>query len=883
MLQALEREACERSLHEFVKRAWPQLEGGNQLEDNWHVGAITMHLEALAAGEDIDGDAYNRLLINVPPGFAKPVHVDELVFTDCGFVRLGDICVGDRVLTHKGRFRSVTAVHEQGALPTVQVGTFSGRGVRTAFDHPFLTPRGWVNAGDLTLQDYVGAPHRTEDFGDKSMRPEEARLLGYLVGDGCISQRSLAFVNMDRDAIDDFIQCATVCGFYAYEVPHPNKRVQASRIVLKSSETRVAPGFEPPVLDWLRAHDLYRSNSYTKRIPEGVFRSGPEAIGNFLGAYWSCDGTVGVRHDGKKTSMLASATTVSEGLAHDVHRALMALNIRARVRRKEARLETASQPGGVYVSFDIQTSERGEVAKIAKLPGLMNRKRLIAAQAFLDRFDPHVYEDAVTSLEDAGFGECRCLTVDEDASFTVDGLIVHNSMIVSVMFPAWLWGPHNWPQARVICVSHSMGIAERDTRLMRQLITSEWYLGLWGDRVELSADQNSKAHFANSASGWRRAISSGGITGYRADFVLCDDIHSVEGANSDATRESTLVWFREALPTRLNDPRTSCIVVIMQRLHENDVSGYILDNLREYDHLMLPMLYDPDRAHPTRMGFEDPRTERDELLFPRRFPQHVVDGYRKMGPYPFEGQFQQSPIPRGGGVIKDADWMLWEKPEFPPLDFIVASLDTAFTEKTINDASALTIWGVFSGDHTKQATMVLDRYGKPFPAPRSGGIEGMSKVVLLYAFNERLEFNALVTRVATECKRFKIDRLLVEGKASGISVAQELRRLYAADGYAVQLINPGAQDKLARLHSVQLLFSEGMVYAPDKQWAEMVIRQVASFPKGKHDDLVDTVSQAIRHLRDTGLLIRSEERLTELSSSMEYARMRQPAPLYGDI
>jgi predicted phage terminase large subunit-like protein len=254
---------------------------------------------------------------------------------------------------------------------------------------------------------------------------------------------------------------------------------------------------------------------------------------------------------------------------------------------------------------------------------------------------------------------------------------------------------------------------------------------------------------------------------------------------------------------------------------------------------------------------------------------------RILGPYATAGQMQQSPTPRGGGVIKDADWMLWVQPEYPPLDFILASLDTAYTEKTQNDYSALTIWGIFSGQHDTMATRGADRYGKPFPMPKGGGIEGMSKVVLMFAFQDRLEMNALVKKAAETCKTMKVDRLLIEAKASGISVAQELRRLYANEDWAVHLINPGNQDKLARLHSVQHLFSEGMVYAPDKSWAEMVIRQVASFPKGKHDDLVDSVSMAMRHLRESGLLIRSEERLADLANEMDFANVRQPPPLYS--
>ena len=455
------------------------------------------------------------------------------------------------------------------------------------------------------------------------------------------------------------------------------------------------------------------------------------------------------------------------------------------------------------------------------------------------------------------------------------------SLLLNVFWPSWEWGPRNTPHHRYLCASHNIDLGLRDSIRMRRLIVSEWYQERWGDRVILTSDQNSKAVFENTASGWRRTLASGAVTGHRGSRILIDDPHSVVGANSDAERETVNTWFQEAVPTRLEDPRRSAIVVIMQRLHEHDVSGVILDGNMGYDHIMIPMEYDPDRACITKLVYEDPRTERDELYFPARFPRDVVDRDKRiMGNYAASAQFQQSPVPRGGGIIKDADWQLWSPPEYPPLDFVLASLDTAYTEKTSNDCSALTVWGVFSGRHEERSTRLVDRYGKPYAEARSGGIEGMSKVVLMFAFAERLELHALVKRVAETCKAMKVDRLLIESKASGISVAQEMRRLYGHERWAVHLINPGAQDKMARLYSVQHLFSEGMIFAPDKKWAEEVIRQVASFPKAKHDDLVDATSQAIRHLRDTGLLIRADERLAELADSMDYANIRTPKPLY---
>ena len=464
------------------------------------------------------------------------------------------------------------------------------------------------------------------------------------------------------------------------------------------------------------------------------------------------------------------------------------------------------------------------------------------------------------------------------------------SMIVNIFWPSWEWGPRNMPHMRYICAAHQQGLAIRDSTKMRRLVTSEWYQKHWGDRVKLTGDQNAKTKFENTATGFREALAAGSITGSRGDRVLIDDPHSVESANSDAMRATTLEWFTEAVPTRLNNPKTSAIVVIMQRLHEEDVSGVILERKGfqgVYDHICLPMRYEAWREGvTTKLGYADPREEEGELLFPQRFPPEVVDrDEAAMGPYAVASQHQQVPSPRGGNVIKDSWWQLWDHTHFPNLDFIVASIDTAYSSKAEErgDFSACTIWGVFSGDPAATATRSVDRYGKGFDGyvntSYTSDLNAVPRVILMRAWAERLELHELVEKIAKDCKALKVDKLLIENKAAGHSVAQEIRRLFSHEPWAVQMYDPKSIDKLGRLYSVQHLFAEGMIYAPGTTWAEAVIRQVSSFPRGKHDDLVDTVSMALRHLRDLGLLTRSPERLAEINESKtQYGK--PPPPLY---
>ena len=455
------------------------------------------------------------------------------------------------------------------------------------------------------------------------------------------------------------------------------------------------------------------------------------------------------------------------------------------------------------------------------------------------------------------------------------------SMLVGVFWPAWEWGPRNLPHLRYICASHNQDLAIRDGLRMRRLLLSEWYQERWGDRVKMTGDQNAKTKFENTATGFRQAVAAGGITGARGDRVVIDDPHSVDGANSDQQRQTTIQWFLEAVPTRLNSPMHSAIVVIMQRLHEEDVSGVILDKQLGYDHIMLPMRYEAGRATPTRLGWQDPREEEGELLFPERFPEEVVArDERAMGPYAAAGQFQQSPEPRGGGVIKRDWWQLWEAGAYPPFDYILAAIDTAYTTKSENDPSAMTVWGIWSGgEGVAQITRSINSMGTVEQIMHRTYTQEHPKAMLMYAWADRLELHELVERIRKTMVEFKVDKVLIEGKASGISVAQEIRRVFGYDEFTVQLVDPKGLDKLARLYAIQHLFAEGLIYAPDKQWADQVITQCAQFPRGKHDDLVDTSSMALRFLRETGMLVRTPEWTAGLDAGRQHVGA-PPAPLY---
>lgn len=450
------------------------------------------------------------------------------------------------------------------------------------------------------------------------------------------------------------------------------------------------------------------------------------------------------------------------------------------------------------------------------------------------------------------------------------------SSVVAVAWPAWTWalstrGYLCGPKVQFLYASYAEKLSLRDSVKTRRLIESPWYQKHWGKRFRLTGDQNTKIRFENDAGGYRLATSVGGtITGEGGSILVIDDAHKADEVESDVVRQGVIDWWDEVFTTRLNDPKLGAIVVIGQRVHQEDISGHLLES-GEFTHLCLPMEYDSKRHCVTVIGmdeltdteeeWDDPRTEEAELLCEGRYGLDELQKFKK-NPFVWAGQFQQIPIPKGGAIIKEDYWQWWDEKQFPTCEYILASLDTAYTAKEENDASALTIWGVFR-----------DIYGNP-------------KIILLYAWQERLEFNQLIQKVIDTCTvdgrvvphaRFKVDRLLIEAKASGISVSQELHRMFSFTGkFGIELINPTRMgDKVARVHAIVHLFSEGMIWAPftkphGYEWVNQVVDQCASFPKSSRDDLVDSTSQALRYLRDQGFALRSEEHRLDVDEEMMY-------------
>jgi hypothetical protein len=233
------------------------------------------------------------------------------------------------------------------------------------------------------------------------------------------------------------------------------------------------------------------------------------------------------------------------------------------------------------------------------------------------------------------------------------------SLLVSVFWPAWEW--IRWPERRWLFSSYAASLSIRDSLKCRRLIESPWYQRLWGERFALTGDQNTKGRFDNDRSGYRLATSVGGAaTGEGGDRLVCDDPHNVQEAESDSIRKGTIDWFDVVMSTRVNDPKTAAKVVVMQRCHQQDLSGHLLEQ-GGFEHLCLPAEYEGPKCI-TSIGWSEPREQVGELLWPEQFgPAEIADWKLRMGSYAAAGQLQQRPSPAGGGIIKRHWFRLWQR------------------------------------------------------------------------------------------------------------------------------------------------------------------------------------------------------------------------------
>lgn len=391
------------------------------------------------------------------------------------------------------------------------------------------------------------------------------------------------------------------------------------------------------------------------------------------------------------------------------------------------------------------------------------------------------------------------------------------SHCASIAFPAWLLG-HN-PAEKIIAVSYSQDLAETNARACRTVMMSSRYQRLFTTR--LTSSRPAVSDLGTTKNGFRFAVSvGGGLTGRGGNFIIIDDPLEPDQALSDTQRKAVNDWYDHTLLNRLDNKQTGCIIVIMQRLHEDDLVGHLLAR-GGWRLLRLQAIAEEDERHEIRapVGSRLVTRRAGEALHPEKESLATLAITREtIGEYHFAGQYQQAPAPFGGGMVKGEWFKPYTPAERPPhFQMIVQSWDTANKPGELNDFSVCTTWGV-NGKH----------------------------IYLLHVYRKRLDYPELKRAVVEQASIFQPNVILIEDKGSGTQLLQELihEGIHAAKAYTPTM------DKVMRLYSVCSTIENGFVHLPDKApWLAEYLHELTTFPKSKYDDQADSTSQALDWLK----------------------------------
>jgi predicted phage terminase large subunit-like protein len=409
------------------------------------------------------------------------------------------------------------------------------------------------------------------------------------------------------------------------------------------------------------------------------------------------------------------------------------------------------------------------------------------------------------------------------------------SLIVSVFWPAWMWVRRAaW---RALFASYAKELATRDSVRCRDLVRSDWYRDTFKPAWRLATDQNVKSFFQNTEHGFRYSLGVGGQgTGWRGDAVVVDDPLNVNDQWSELARAEVIRWWDKTMSSRLNDQRTGARVIIMQRLHEEDLSGHILarkSTTGAYDHLCLPSEFDPERRSSTSIGWSDPRTEAGELLFAALFPKQVLlEAKEDLGSADYAGQHGQRPTPAEGLIFKAA-WFASCYRTIPEFTEVFTTWDTALKAKEQNDETACFSSGIGADGNLYVLRVAHGHWETP----------DVAKFLVAQAEWLRRLYG----------ERYRGD--YVEDKVSGTTLIQYVRR---SNPDLVLIPVAVEADKVSRARGVTPLCEAGRVILPDPSiypearfWIDDLLAQLLVFPAGKLDDITDVFVYACKRLLGT--------------------------------
>ena len=386
------------------------------------------------------------------------------------------------------------------------------------------------------------------------------------------------------------------------------------------------------------------------------------------------------------------------------------------------------------------------------------------------------------------------------------------SEFASFLLPAWMVGRK--PDLKIIQSTHTTELAIRFGRKAKNLMDSQEYKKVFDTRLREDSQAAGKWETEQGGEYYAAGVGSA-ITGRGADLLIIDDPHSEQDAMNPEALDRAYEWYTSGPRQRLQPG--GAIVLVMTRWSIKDLTSKLINaqkNLKadKWEIIEFPAILPSGKP-----------------VWPEYWKKDELEGVKaSISVGKWNAQWMQNPTAEEGSIIKRDWWKLWDKPNIPPLQHIIQSYDTAFSKKETADYSAITTWGVFYPDDDSPANLIL-----------------------LDAMKERLEFPELRKEAYEQYKYWNPDTIIIEGKASGMPLTYELRKM----GIPVINFNPSkGQDKHSRVNAVAPLFESGMIWAPDDEFAEEVIEECASFPYGDHDDLVDSTTQAIMRFRQAGFV-----------------------------
>jgi predicted phage terminase large subunit-like protein len=391
----------------------------------------------------------------------------------------------------------------------------------------------------------------------------------------------------------------------------------------------------------------------------------------------------------------------------------------------------------------------------------------------------------------------------------------------SYLFPAYFLG--KYPNKKIIMGTHTASLSEDFGRRIRNLIDTEEYHEVFPSTM-VADDQKAAGKWSTSAGGQYYAAGVGGaLAGRGADLFVIDDPHSEQDvkSNSRLAFDTAWSWFQTGPLQRLMPG--GAIIIIMTRWSLLDLTGRLIDyQIKNSEALPWEIVELP--------AILNDGEETEKSLWPEQWPLEQLKATKaSLDPQYWNAQYMQQPTSENSALVSRKMWRIWDQDEPPACDYIIQSWDTAFETKNKSDYSACTTWGVFYNEE-----------------------EGNSpQVILLDAFKDRMAFPELKQVAYKHYMEWEPDAFVVEKKAAGAPLIQELRAI----GIAVQEFTPSrGNDKMVRLNAVADLFSSGKIWAPDTRWAREVIEEIAAFPVGEHDDYVDTTTQALLRYRQGGFI-----------------------------